>query len=98
MTLTPSEVASLTRSLEYWEYAEYFSAFLVCVACAGEYIASFKDWFTGGVPERKKKLEQRSTWLLVASLSLELVCLVRTNSLSGRIIGSLAERAEEAST
>jgi len=71
---------------------------LVAVACAGEYIADFTDRLTGGIEERKKKLAKGSTLLLIAALALELMCLVRTNDLSGRVIGSLAERAEEASS
>src|SRR5580704_4400613 len=98
LTPTPPEIAALTAALSYWESAEYVCAGLVTVACAGEYIASFKNWFTGGIKERKERLEKRSTLLLIAALSAELVCLVRTNQLSSRVIGSLDDLAEEAST
>ncbi len=96
MSLTPSDVASLSKLLSRWEFAEYISAGLVTIACAGEYVADFTTWFTGGVKERKENLARTSTLLLMASLSLELVCLVKTNSLSGMLIGSLSEVAEEA--
>jgi len=42
MTLTPSDVASLTSTLTLWEYAEYASGAFVAIACVGEYISSFK--------------------------------------------------------
>lgn len=97
MTLTASEVASLSSSLSHWEYAEYFFAGLVTLGCAGEYVANFTDWFTCGIDEKKKRLEKRSTLLLVAALVFELICLAKTNQISGRIIGSLGEKAEQAS-
>jgi hypothetical protein len=97
MALTPSEVASLARSLSLWEIAEYISAGLVTLACVGEYIADFKPWFTGGDKDKKEQLSKRSTLLLIASLSFELVCLVRTNQISGRVLGSLDDKADAAS-
>jgi len=96
MIFTASDVESLSRSLRWWEMGEYVSAVLVTVACAGEYAADFADWITGGVKERKEKLAKRSTVLLIAALSLELICLVRTNQLSGSVIGSLGDKADEA--
>jgi hypothetical protein len=78
--------------------AEYCFAGLVVLACGGEFAASFTNWFTGGEESRKKRLEKCSTILLVAALSLELVCLVKTNSLSGQLIGSISDRAGEATT
>src|SRR5712692_8329255 len=98
MTLTTSDVASLSKSISRWEVGEYICAGLVTVACAGEYVADFKDWFTGGITERKDKLAKRSTLLLIIALSLELICLVRTNIISGMLIGSLRDTAEEADT
>jgi hypothetical protein len=62
----------------------------------GEYIASFKPWFTGGDKERKERLEKRSTLLLIVALSAELICLVRTNQISGEVIGALDTKAAEA--
>jgi len=96
MSLTPSEVASLTNALAYWEAAEYVCAALVTIGCIGEYAADFTNWFTGGIKERKERLAKRSTLLLISALSLELICLVRTNELSGRVIGSLDERSQSA--
>jgi hypothetical protein len=93
MIVTTSDVESLSRSLACWEVAEYACAALVAVACAGEYVADFTDWFTAGIKEGKERLAKRSTLLLIASLALELVCLVKTNSLSGRLIGSLSDKA-----
>ena len=51
MTLMASDVLSLAKSLSRWEYAEYVFAGLVTIACAGEYVADFTDWFTGGAEE-----------------------------------------------
>src|SRR5712664_1903758 len=96
MTFTASDVSSLATSLSRWELAEYISAGLVTIGCIGEYVAEFTDWLTSGVRERKERLAKRSTLLLIAALSLEVVCLVKTNSLSGMLIGSLSEKAEKA--
>jgi len=96
MTLTASDVVFLSKSLSRWEIGEYICAGLVTIACAGEYVADFTNWFTGGITERKERLAKRSTLLLIAALSLELICLVRTNQLSGYVIGSLGDKAEDA--
>src|ERR1700676_5634941 len=96
MILTASDAASLSKSVSRWEIGEYICAGLVTIACAGEYGADFKNWFTSGIKERKDRLAKRSTLLLIVALSLELICLVRTNQLSGNVIGSLGDRAEEA--
>src|SRR5579863_716828 len=96
MIFSAEDVAALSKSLSCWEYAEYVCAFLVAVACAGEYIADFSDRFTGGIEERKRRLAKRSTLLLIAALALELICLVKTTSLSGLLIGSLSDKAEKA--
>jgi hypothetical protein len=96
MTPTSSDVASLSKALTCWEVAEYTFATLVAIACAGEYVADFTNWFTGGIKEAKEKLAKGATLLLIAALAFELVCLVKTNSLSGQLIGSLSEKAENA--
>jgi hypothetical protein len=96
MIFTAEDVASLSESLSRWEYAEYVCAALVALACAGEYVADFTDQLTGGVEEQKKRLAKGSTLLLIVALALELTCLVKTNSLSGRLIGSLSDKAEHA--
>lgn len=98
VTFTSSDISPLAIALSRWELAEYFSAGLVATACVGEYIANFTNWFTGGVQELKTRLEKRSTLLLISALSLELICLVRTNTISGALIGSLNEEAGEADT
>ncbi|MDQ2844356.1 MAG: hypothetical protein M3Y72_25595 [Acidobacteriota bacterium] len=98
MTLTASEASWLADTLTRWEYAEYFFTVLVTVGCFGEYVAEFKfhEWFPRKSEDSKKRLEKHSTLLLIAALALELVCLVKTNQLSGLLIGSLSDRAEEA--
>lgn len=96
MALTPSDAASLAGELTKWEYAEYFFTLLVVIGCVGEYAACFTNWLTRGDARRKHDLEKRSTLLLIGALALELVCLVKTNSLSGRLIGSLDEQSRQA--
>jgi hypothetical protein len=94
MDFTPSDIESLSRSLAHWELAEYIFEALVIVACAGEFVADLKaSWLT---EDRKEHLQRRSTILLVAALSLSLICLVRTNELSGSVIDSLGDKAQEA--
>src|SRR5258708_39403005 len=90
MILTASDVSSLGS----WERAEYISEAFVIVACAGELVADLgRKCLTRAYRDR---VERVSTILLVAALSMELICLVRTNQLSGSVIGSLGEKAEEA--
>lgn len=98
MSLTPPEVGSLTSSMVRWEFGEYLFAALVTLACVGEGIAEFSKWFRGD--ENKGKRERLSKWstiVLSSALALELVCLIKTNELSGEVIGSLDEKARDAS-
>jgi len=83
--------------MSHWELGEYISCGLVAIACAGEFAADFTNWFTGGIKEKKDKLAKFSTLVLIASLAFELICLVKTNQISGKLIGSLDEKAEAAS-
>jgi hypothetical protein len=96
MTLITPDAASLADSLSSWERAEYVACALVAIACGGEYIADFTNWFTSGDERRKTRLAKRSTLLLIVSLAVELFCLVQTNSISGRLIGSLSDEATNA--
>lgn len=98
MTLTAPDIGSLAHSLSHWEDAEYVFAGLVALACAGEYIANFTKKFREGPVECRESLEKRSTLLLIIALLLELICLVRTNQISGTVIGSIDEKANDAST
>jgi len=94
MIFIASDIESLSRSLSGWEWAEYASEAFVIIACAGEFVADLeRPWLT---EERKHHLQRRSTILLVAALFASLVCLIRTNELSGSVIGFLGQRAEEA--
>jgi hypothetical protein len=93
MVLTSPDLAS---SLHRWEIAEYISEGFVILACAGELIADLGASRLG--EKRQKRLERWSTILLVAALTVSLKCLVRTNELSGMVIGSLGNMAEEAGT
>ena len=94
MIFTASDIESFSRSLSRWEWAEYASEAFVIIACAGEFVADLdRPWLT---EERKQHLQRRSTILLVAALFASLMCLIRTNELSGSVIGFLGQRAEEA--
>jgi hypothetical protein len=90
MVLTSSGAELLAR----WEWGEYIAEAFVIIACAGEFIADLEmRWLT---EQRKKRLQRRSTILLVAALSASLFCLIRTNELSGNVIGSLGTLAARA--
>ena len=90
MTFTASDIELLSRSLSHWEWAEYIAEVFVIIACAGEIVADLEQpWLT---EIRKKHIQTRSTWLLVAALSASLVCLIRTNELSGAVIGFLGPK------
>jgi hypothetical protein len=90
MIFASPDVAS---SLRHWELAEYVSEGFVILACAGELVADLATY----IPRRQRKhLERWSTILLVVALSVSLKCLVRTNELSGSVIGSLGDKAEDA--
>ena len=92
MIFTPSDVSSLSQSLGHWETAEYVFEAFVILACAGEVVADLAP-----LAERsKKRLERISTMVLVVALSLGLLALMKTNELSGSVIGNLGKEAEEA--
>jgi hypothetical protein len=73
--------------------AEYFSAGLVALACVGAYIADFADPIRKRLHISKDRLSKVSTLVLIAALAVELICIVRTNTLAGRLTGSLQEMA-----
>jgi hypothetical protein len=93
--VTPkADVSELSNVLSWWERGEYFFAFVVAAACFGEYVADFKpQWYRTGDAERdekrKESISKRSTLVLVAALVFELLCLVRSNGLSEKVIGSI---------
>ncbi|HEY6768116.1 MAG TPA: hypothetical protein VI386_25450 [Candidatus Sulfotelmatobacter sp.] len=93
MTFTFSD-ASVAHSLHWWEISEYVSEGLVIIACVGELVADLGEKCLG--ERRKKHVERWSTLLLVIALAASLKCIMRTNELSGAVIGSLGEKAEQA--
>jgi hypothetical protein len=104
MTLTASEVVSLTNSIYRWECAEYLCTALVAVACFGEYIADFTEWWRsarfwewfGPIEHRKDAVGKFSTLVLIGALAGELLCVVKTNQLSSQLVGALGDTAQEA--
>jgi hypothetical protein len=93
MIFTAFDVSSLSQSLHRWEIAEYSCEALVVIACAGELVA---DFFTR-LPEKvRKHIGTWSTIVLILALAGGLKCLIKTNELSGSVIGSLGDKSEEA--
>jgi hypothetical protein len=90
MVFASSDVASL---LHRWEVAEYVSEGFVIVGCAGELVA---DFFTRLPENIRKHIGTWSTIVLILALAIGLKCLIRTNELSGSVIGSLGDKATEA--
>jgi hypothetical protein len=91
---TASDVSSLPALLSRWEWGEYISEGFVIIACVGELVADLGREYLSKA--RRDRVERLSTILLVLALSASLICLVRTNELSGSVIGSLGNRATEA--
>jgi hypothetical protein len=87
MIFASSDIASL---LHRWEIAEYVSEGFVIVGCAGELVA---DFFTRLPENIRKHIGNWSTIVLILALSIGLKCLIRTNELSGSVIGSLGDKA-----
>jgi hypothetical protein len=90
MIFASSDVASL---LHRWEVAEYISEVFVIVGCAGELVA---DFFTRLPKKVREHIGTWSTVVLILALTVGLKCLIKTNELSGSVIGSLGDKAEEA--
>jgi hypothetical protein len=96
MMFVASDVSSLAGSLSRWEWGEYISEAFVIIACAGELVADLgRKCLTRA---NRDRIERLSTILLVVALSASLICLVRTNELSGNVIGSLGKKADLADT
>ncbi len=94
MILTASDVSDLSNALSWWERGEYFFSFVVAAACFGEYVADFRpQWYRTGDAKRdekrKESISKRSTLVLVAALVFELLCLVKSNALAEKVIGSI---------
>lgn len=103
MILTGSDVSRLSAELSWWEAGEYFCSFIVAAACFGEYVADFlPKWYQTGDTERdenrKEFISKTSTLVLTAALVFELLCVVRSNVLAGRVIGSIDDHAKSADT
>jgi hypothetical protein len=90
MIFVSSDVASL---LHRWEVAEYISEGFVIVGCGGELVA---DFCTGLSRKARRHIGTWSTIVLILALSVGLKCLIKTNELSGSVIGSLGDKAKEA--
>ena len=63
------------------------------VGCAGELVA---DFFTGLPENIRKHIGTWSTIVLILALTVGLKCLIKTNELSGNVIGSLGDKAAQA--
>jgi hypothetical protein len=103
MILTASDVSELSNALSWWERGEYFFSFVVAAACFGEYVADFKpQWYRTGNADaerdekRKESISKLSTLVLIAALVFELLCVARSNTLAGQVIGSINDLATNA--
>jgi hypothetical protein len=94
MILTGSDLAALKSSLAFWEIVEYVSAATVLIGVIGEYIAEFTSFAAKRSVE--KSLAKLSTLVLIIGLAVELLSLVKTSQLSGRLIASLEEQTAQA--
>jgi hypothetical protein len=86
MLLTPPDVSSLDDLLGRWELVEYVGEAFVIIGCVGEFFADFTKLRT---EEWRHRLGRLSLLLLISALAVELVAIVRTNSLSGKEIALL---------
>jgi len=94
--LSVADVVSVGGKLAFWEISEYVSEALVVIACFGEYVAEYAKWPARWTDEQRRRLGRRSLVLLIFGIAAGTVSLIQTNALSGAVIGSLGERAEEA--
>jgi hypothetical protein len=91
------DIPSLDAILTRWEFGEYASAAIVIAGVVGEFLADFTN--ICGVREfrgRRDRVGKISTLILLAGLALELVCIVRANILSSRIIALLGQQTAQA--
>jgi hypothetical protein len=93
MILTASDVSSISTILARWEWAEYIAEGFVVLGCLGELVADIGEKW---LERRSKHLERWSTLVLILALIVSLTALVRTNELSGFVIGSLGDKADKA--
>lgn len=89
----PQNVPSLDALLGTWELIEYGAEVFVILGCIGEFIA---DFTTVKTEAWRHHLGQLSLIVLTLALSMELIALVRSNSLSGEEIATLNSIAAEA--
>src|SRR3989442_15932761 len=82
--MTSSALASLESSLRRWEWVEYIAAAVVILGVVGEWINDFSAWLKRW--RYKRRLAKGSTLVLIGGLACELLGLVKTTTLSGRIV------------
>ena len=85
---------TLADSLSLWEGVEYAGTILVILGVIGEYLAEFRK-----IPKdevRRKRFEKSCATVLIIGLSAELLGLVRTSQLNGKLIAALNYQAQQA--
>jgi hypothetical protein len=89
----PLDVSALESSLRFWEWIEYGSVIGVILGVAGEYLADFTEF---GKRSHGTRLDigKLSTLVLIGALAVELVAVIRTNSISGQVIEAMRASAE----
>ena len=91
------EISSLMDSLSRWEIAGYCSTAAVVLGCAGESIHELTSWFRG-VTWWRLHGGKISAWLLIAALAIEVPIQLKTNQISGHIIGRMNLKTAELNT
>jgi hypothetical protein len=92
--VVPFTSSSVSTSLTRWEWTEYIAEAFVVLGCLGELVAEVGEKWLG--ERRSRRLERWSTVVLILALMVSLKALVRTNELSGFVIGSLGDKADRA--
>jgi hypothetical protein len=92
---TDINLSSLMTSLSCWEIAEYVAVGAVIVGVVGEFLHDFGS-------SLKRRFSWWNSWggkisgsVLIVALAVELITLVKTNSISGQVIAFIGDQAAE---
>jgi hypothetical protein len=94
MTPTASDIDALESILGLWNAVAYVATALVFFGAAGESAEEFADF---PKTERwKSRLRKACALLLMLGLAGELISLIRTSEVSGRLVAILKDEAAQA--
>lgn len=94
MALTATDVAALESSLNHWNTIAYLATALVFAGVAGESVEEFADFPKNA--RRKGRVRKICALVLILGLAGELISLIRSSELSGKIDAVLTEQAAQA--